>query len=199
MRKKSHISLAGQMMRSLETEGIISHKYTFYLANILPDCRPSFLTTPHSFDETFEWIGKKMREFVESFEASKGMTLAKTIRLGEMTHYVADYFTFPHNKHYDGNLKDHCYYEGDLKRRLKEYIDSGKAMALKSKVEIFSTVEDILGYIKKRHQEYMSGMRCIKDDMDYIITVCTSVMVSLLTMCMNFQKELVWRTRYHVI
>lgn len=196
MRKKSHVSLAGQMMNSLEVEGVLNHRFTFCLGNILPDCKPSFLTTPHSFDETFVAIGEKMKAIVGSFDAKRGMTMGKTLRLGEVTHYVADYFTFPHNKHYDGNLKDHCSYEGDLKRRLKEYIDSGKAMGLKNQVEIFDTIEDLLVYIKERHSEYMSGKRCVKEDMDYIITVCTSVMASLIHMCCRLTEELIKKPQY---
>ena len=196
MRKKSHISLAGQMMNSLEVEGILNHRMTFYLGNILPDCKPSFLTTPHSFDETFAEIGRKMETLVSSFDVSRGMTMAKTLRIGEVTHYIADYFTFPHNKHYDGSLKDHCCYEGDLKRRLKEYIDSGRAMILKGSIQISDTVEDLLTYIKEHHQEYMSRKRCIKDDMDYIITVCTSVLASLISMCCRLTEELIKRPKY---
>lgn len=189
MRKKSHISLAGQMMNSLEVEGVIHHKLTFYIGNILPDCKPSFLTTPHTFNDTFEKIGEKMSELVKSFEEAKGMTMTKTMRLGEVTHYIADYFTFPHNTHFGGTLKDHCYYEGDLKRRMKEYIESGQAMILKDKVEIFGRIEDLLAYVKERHREYMSKKRCIKDDMDYIITVCTSVLASLIHMCLRLSEE----------
>ena len=33
-----------------------------------------------------------------------------------ITHYVSDYFTFPHNANYPGNLKDHCIYEEELKK-----------------------------------------------------------------------------------
>ncbi len=29
-------------------------------------------------------------------------------KLGEVTHYLADYFTFPHNGEFDGNMKDHA-------------------------------------------------------------------------------------------
>lgn len=199
MRKKSHISLAGQMMNSLEVEGIINHKLTFYFGNILPDCKPSFVTTPHTFDETFDKIGEKMRKLVKSFEQTKGMTMAKTLRLGEVTHYIADYFTFPHNTHYDGNLKDHCCYEGDLKRRLKEYIESGQAMILKSKVEIFGKIEELLAYVKERHSEYMSRKRSIRDDMDYIITVCTSVMASLIHMCLRLSGELIKKPGYILV
>jgi hypothetical protein len=189
MRKKSHISLAGQMMNALETDNTMHHRLTFYLANILPDCKPSFLTTPHTFDDTFEKLGEKMRKLVSGFEDAKGMTMRKTLCLGEITHYVADYFTFPHNTHYDGNLKDHCYYEGDLKRRLKKYIKSGQAMILKGQIQVFGKIEDLLVFIKERHREYMSRKRCVQDDMDYIITVCTSVMASLMHMCIHTQEK----------
>lgn len=196
MRKKSHISLAGQMMKSMELEKIMKHRLTFYLGSILPDCRPSFLTTPHSFDETFLQIGEQMRKMVHDFVGKEHLTMAGTIQLGEVTHYIADYFTFPHNKHYTGNLKDHCTYEGDLKRRLKEFIQSGKAMELRDQVQVFDTVEELISYIRQRHQEYMSRPRCIREDMEYIIIVCSSVMVSLLHMCFVLTTEWIQKPSY---
>lgn len=42
--------------------------------------------------------------------------------LGQVSHYLADYFTFPHNKIYPGGFKDHCSYEERLKRDLRSYI-----------------------------------------------------------------------------
>ena len=49
-------------------------------------------------------------------------------RVGEVVHYIADYFTFPHNEIYPGNLKDHCMYEKELKLYLREYLNSEEAM-----------------------------------------------------------------------
>ena len=43
------------------------------------------------------------------------MNMRRCAGLGVIIHYIADYFTFPHNDHYPGNVKDHCYYERDLK------------------------------------------------------------------------------------
>ena len=40
---------------------------------------------------------------------------------------MADYFTFPHNKTYEGNLAAHNSYEAELKNRLRECILSGAA------------------------------------------------------------------------
>ena len=196
MRKKSHISLAGQMMKSMELEKIMKHRLSFYLGSILPDCRPSFLMTPHSFDETFFQIGEQMRKMVQDFVGKEHLTMAGTIQLGEVTHYIADYFTFPHNKHYTGNLKDHCTYEGDLKRRLKEFIQSGKAMELRDQIQVFDTVEELISYIRQRHQEYMSCPRSIREDMEYIIIVCSSVMVSILHMCFVLTTEWIQKPSY---
>ena len=46
-------------------------------------------------------------------------------RFGEVMHYMADYFTFPHNKNFTGNLYEHNKYEKHLKNHLKRYIESG--------------------------------------------------------------------------
>ena len=37
MRKKSHISLARDIVRNSEDEGLRKHKWAFYLGSILPD------------------------------------------------------------------------------------------------------------------------------------------------------------------
>ena len=39
------------------------------------------------------------------------MNMRRCAGLGVIIHYIADYFTFPHNDHYPGNVKDHCYYD----------------------------------------------------------------------------------------
>lgn len=44
---------------------------------------------------------------------------------GEITHYVADYFTFPHNKIYPGGFKEHCAYEEHLKHELRAFFKDG--------------------------------------------------------------------------
>lgn len=51
--------------------------------------------------------------------------------LGQISHYLADYFTYPHNKIYPGSLKDHCSYEEKLKRDLRRYIRTDAANRIK--------------------------------------------------------------------
>lgn len=39
--------------------------------------------------------------------------------LGKLIHYVADAFTFPHNKEFEGSLAEHCRYEHKLHNEMK--------------------------------------------------------------------------------
>ncbi len=122
MRKKSHISLARDIVRNSEDEGLRKHKWAFYLGSILPDIKPSFLYKKHEIDGTFEQVKKEVRELSDSHGKYREHATKYYRDLGQITHYIADYFTFPHNRTYPGNLKDHCSYEEVLKLRDYESI-----------------------------------------------------------------------------
>lgn len=128
MRKKSHISLAGFLVKGLENDVLSRRWKAFYVGSLLPDCRPSFLTVRHEYDETFEIVEEKIRRLVEDTSKRSTDSIRYMIDLGQVFHYIADYFTFPHNSHYPGNLKDHCAYEKYLKFRLRSYIREGDAV-----------------------------------------------------------------------
>ena len=106
MRKKSHISLAKYLVEDIAAPDLLAHRKAFYLGSILPDCKPSFLTQRHEFGETFGLVTDEIRRLSES-RRQETMNLRAYMRhLGEVIHYIADYFTFPHNSTYEGNLKD---------------------------------------------------------------------------------------------
>ena len=171
MRKKSHISLAGFLADKLDIERIKSHKTAFCFGSILPDCKPSFLTTKHAFNDTFEMLQKRMEKYIE-YSAKKEKYTTKGARdLGQIIHYTADYFTFPHNKHYEGNLKDHCVYEKNLLLALKEYLNNFD-MSKSSEYDVhFDSLEELAEFIKVRHAEYMSRKRNVEEDCRFIVTV----------------------------
>ena len=101
----------------------LDHRLSFYIGSILPDCKPSFVYKKHEINGTFPDVKKMVNQLI--FGKQQGELTRKRryyMNLGQVTHYVADYFTYPHNKIYPGNLKDHCSYEEQLKRSLKNYI-----------------------------------------------------------------------------
>ena len=110
MRKKSHISLAKYIVEDVRVPELEAHRKAFYLGSILPDCKPSFLTQRHEFDRTFDMVKERICDLSEDRELVRRNARAYMRHLGEVIHYIADYFTFPHNETYDGNLKDHCYH-----------------------------------------------------------------------------------------
>lgn len=179
MRKKSHISLAGFLVRGLENDVLSRRWKAFYVGSLLPDCRPSFLTVRHEYDETIELVEDKIHRLVEDTERRPADSMRYMIDLGQVFHYIADYFTFPHNSHYPGNLKDHCSYEKYLKLKLREYIREGEAVFHDEATMKLHTVEDILAYIQKNHQEYMESQHSVEEDCEYITRVCSQVLAAM--------------------
>ncbi|MBE5944590.1 MAG: hypothetical protein E7258_06690 [Lachnospiraceae bacterium] len=191
MRKKSHISLSRGIIHGLE-DGKISHKLTFCLASIWPDCTPSFLVQRHCIDDTFELFQKKMDRFIKRFKAKKNIGLVSTFRMGVITHYLADYFTFPHNSHYEGGFKEHCIYEEELKHRMYSYIRKVKNGEYDKIPQIMTNVKQVNQYVQKKHNSYMELEGNTLQDCDYSFTACLNVVASLIQIAQNKNQEHVY-------
>ena len=89
MRKKSHISLAVQIMDSMELDNVFDYRLPFYVGSIWPDCRPSFVTTPHKFDITFDDIEHKISKFIANYDKDKGMNMRRCAGPVSYTHLRA--------------------------------------------------------------------------------------------------------------
>ena len=183
MRKKSHIGLARFLTDNKNQEVLASHRYFFYAGSILPDCRPSFITTRHNIESTLPLI----QEYMERVRLHRVRTVSTylnrrdCITLGQILHYIADYFTYPHNAIYPGSLKDHCSYEQYLKLRLREYFKSGEAFHIKyTPLEAHMSTKDIIRFIEQKHREYLElPSHDIESDCQYIIAINQSVLSAL--------------------
>lgn len=184
MRKKSHIGLARYLTNYKHQELLASHRYFFYAGSILPDCRPSFLTTRHNIESTLPLI----QEYMERVRlhrirtADTYLNRRDCITMGQILHYIADYFTYPHHDSiYPGSLKDHCHYEEYLKQRLREYFQSGAAFQIPyTPLESRMSTREIIRFIQQKHKEYLElPSHSIESDCQYIIAVNQSVMSAL--------------------
>ncbi len=179
MRKKSHISLAGFLVKGMESDVLSRRWKAFYVGNVLPDCRPSFLTVRHEYEETFDLVEEKIRRLTGEENALPADSTRYMIDLGQVLHYLADYFTYPHNACYPGGLKDHCSYEKDLKRRLRAYIREGGAEFHGEYLDRLRSTDDILAFIRRMHREYMNNLHSVEDDCEYITSVCSEVLSAI--------------------
>ncbi|MDO5337211.1 MAG: zinc dependent phospholipase C family protein [Eubacteriales bacterium] len=174
MRKKSHILVARYLADQMP--GAVSlqmHRKAFCLGSILPDIQPSFVTKRHEFSTTFEEVQEKIRRLtadMNAFRISKDRVYWR--RLGEIIHYIADYFTFPHNAHYTGTLLEHTHYEKELKDRLKACINSGDAAIYTRTALDFNSAKELIDFIRKSHELYVKKARNVLEDIDFILTVC---------------------------
>ena len=168
MRKKSHISLAMYLVRELKLESLIKHKKAFCLGAILPDLTPKMITSPHEFETSYE----NMKDFVRNIFAENADSEWKERvlwrRIGVALHYMADYFTFPHNTSFSGSLKDHCMYE---------------------------SLEALFSFVKKRHRAYMQAPHSVERDCYEIVMLCSIAFVVMaeLACAQNLVAEPVYR------
>ena len=184
LRKKSHILLARYLADQMPAnESLQSHRKAFCLGNILPDIQPSFITKRHEYFGTFDEVQGKIRRLVQSGESYNDRVFWR--RAGEVMHYIADYFTFPHNKTFDGTLRQHNSYEKHLKNELKAFVQEGKAEAYSAHVSRFETLNQLLEYIKVHHRRYMNCKRSVEEDIRYILSVCYQVFQGLFQLCMK--------------
>lgn len=192
MRKKSHISLAKHIVNISNVQGFDKHKKAFYIGSILPDCKPSFLTKRHEINGTFDLVSKGIEHLTYGYQDMKELSTAYFTKLGEVLHYVADYFTFPHNKEYYGSMKQHCVYEGELKHKLRQYIKniSDKDLS-KWKLNLnledldrFKSVADICEFIREEHRNYIRrGNHSVDEDCKYIVGICSKIAIAILHVC----------------
>ena len=185
MRKKSHISLARYIVENLGDEKLKKHKFSFYLGSVLPDIKPSFVYKRHELDGTFSSVSRHIKRLSEGQKTIEKPGRKYYMDLGQISHYLADYFTFPHNAIYPGSLKEHCSYEEKLKKGLRAYLKSGEAARNHgrklagewtppedgAKRADFGDADAICSYIKAAHEEYLERKHNVKDDIEHIVEI----------------------------
>ena len=188
MRKKSHILLARYLADQMPAnESLQSHRKAFCLGNILPDIQPSFITKRHEYFGTFDEVQGKIRRLVQSGESYNDRVFWR--RAGEVMHYIADYFTFPHNTIYPGSLKDHCSYEEKLKRDLRRYIRTDAAKPHKADHLEFNSARNLCDFIQKSHDDYLVRKHDVEDDIHHIVEVNYKAMETMIHLLAEKRAE----------
>lgn len=181
MRKKSHISLAKFLVRINKEHQLSEHKKSFYIGSILPDIKPSFLTRRHTFEKTFDILIEEIKRLTVDYDFNRGINGYYARHLGIITHYLADYCTFPHNSCYTGTMTDHVYYEKEMKFQLREYIQVNDIHRTSVHGQKLHTFDEIIQFIKMTHKEYLKALKAVKHDIRYIIELCSRVVDAILS------------------
>ena len=189
MRKKSHVSLANHLIERFESDAFIKHTKSFKFGNLAPDLVPTFFTKRHEINSTFDIVEKKINRIIETYDYNKGLTRLHTKDLGVIIHFIADYFTFPHNETYTGTLKEHCTYEKELKYALKLYVNH---IDMKDNSDdTHQSTSDICEYIRNCHTKYKCQLQNLQNDCKHIVEVCANVIRAIFDLL--FQRVLVYQ------
>lgn len=178
MRKKSHVSLARYLVESIGEQELTQHRKAFCLGSILPDCKPSFLTTKHEMQGTFQKVRSEIYRLSEGRDVANMRAYFRD--LGQVIHYIADYFTFPHNVHYMGSLREHCRYEQYLKKNLRTYLSSGEADRGIQVGPELATPEAICQFIQRAHEAYVRCKTDVYQDCRQIVAMCRQVVEAVI-------------------
>ena len=176
MRTKSHISLARYMVENLGDVELKKHRWSFYMGSILPDIKPSFLYERHEIGGTFPALSRRIERLPDRTRKAGEKNRRYFLDLGQISHYLADYFTYPHNEIYEGGFREHCSYEEELKHSLRSYLKTGEAKRLHAADGAYRELppEDIsavCGFILKAHRDYIDRKHGVEDDIRHIVEV----------------------------
>lgn len=121
-----------------------------------------------------------MRRLFDSVQNQERLGMRRYYHLGKLTHYVADAFTFPHNRKFCGDLKEHCRYEKMLHSQFSDVLQKQMGIREESKgLHSFRRIEVL-------HKEYLEKAGTYDIDCRYILKAV------VMLLCNEIQK--VWYT-----
>ncbi len=180
----SHTRVARILLGYVEEScGVTFDQSAFYYGNLKPDLTGTYLTKRHYPSLMFDEVMEKIRAFVDRHPLADENGRELSTDLGEICHYITDFFTFPHNDDiYDRNLLAHYIYEKRISFRIGRRIDEEKFSRWVSPVIPPFTTESLVEQITQLHRQYITTTQrhCIANDMVYICRACTMVMLSII-------------------
>ncbi len=187
MFSQSHIRIAWYLADEMQVEEVKRHRMSLSLGSVLPDRNPRMRMKDHEFDATWEDVKKRICAIEEEKVTDKKSERRVCRQIGIVLHYLADYFTCPHNPSYGINIVEHGIYEGLQVLSMRAYLVSPKAeerfLTQKETAARIHGTEDLFSYIERKHDRYLQkSEHTPKEDCRWVLNVCACTAVVLSTM-----------------
>jgi len=151
MRMEIHHKIGKNICSELKESGCQVNEKLFLLGNLFPDLIQSYLWCRHEYQHSREYIRKKL-------EMLKSKPRLFSFHLGVLTHYICDYFCYPHSGGFDKGLVQHILYEIRQKVPKKFY---------KTKLNIMAFSIEELDILVKCYENFHDSFE--GDDSDFHI------------------------------
>ncbi|MCD7957256.1 MAG: zinc dependent phospholipase C family protein [Lachnospiraceae bacterium] len=197
MRKKSHLALSAYLVEELRIKELDLHRKSFCFGSIQPDLNPKMLSEPHEYDVTWDKVKRLILRIESESEEESCDNSTLWMHMGIVTHYLADYFTFPHNTCFEDGLKEHCRHESELKYLLRAYLCTPEAHEIFEKQKLqaarIHSAQQLFSYIEQMHGAYMlEKNHSALSDCRWIMQVCGCAAIVLVRLVSSQEQMEVW-------
>lgn len=179
MELKSHLYLGVCLLQKGTSGTSHSDNAAFLIGCIEPDLNATTYLKGTLHGERFRGhnyvnLLPRIQKLLDKAEHSRTERLLYYYRLGKLTHYLADAFTWPHNSTFPGTLHDHIEYEKGLAKCLRS--------SARDKIQQAETTLDyqrLLAVISEQHNAYLNAPKGIQTDTDFITRITALVFSAL--------------------
>ena len=163
MNKKCHWSLASYLMGdgSWRLRGL-----ALKVGSIMPDILLHTYWTGHKYDTTAQTVEANLAEL----KRIGSWTMYNCFRLGYNLHFLEDYFTYPHNNHFEGGFVAHCWYEHRLSKAMGAYLRCKRSAS-----PIPAAGGAVNAVLNHQHSAYMNAQPSPEVDVAYIVSAAEAV------------------------
>ena len=155
----SHIRVAHLLLDYVEqTCGVTFDQSGFVYGNLKPDLTGTYLTKRHNPSIMMDEVMEKIRAFTEKYTIGPVNGHELSIDLGEICHFMTDFFTYPHNDDiYDRNLLAHYVYEKRVALVIRRRMTEAKFEQRASPIIPPASVDALINRIGAMHDEYRAA------------------------------------------
>lgn len=189
MMTKDHEAVGEFLLSQMDYPVSKKIKTAFLLGNVEPDFNPiTYLRGSirnqafrgHNYDNVHDCISM----LISRIEKEKMSDVRRFYLLGKLTHYIADSFTFPHNRQFTGSISDHCKYESELHTYMHEMLNYDQIICSQIDPE-----KNLMEQIEVLHDKYITDQKGFVTDCSYILSAVTLVFGYFTEMSELYLKE----------
>lgn len=180
----SHTRVARLLLAHVEERcGVTFDEAGFLYGNLKPDLTGTYLTKRHYPSVMYDEVMGKLCAFLERYTIGSDNGYELSVDLGEICHYLTDFFCYPHNDDiYDRNLLMHYIYEKRICVGLRHRLSAAKFSAWAGPIvpaQSFEALEHRIGELHHRYK-YYTVHHCIENDIEYISQAVTILLLSVI-------------------
>lgn len=172
----SHTRVANLLLAYIKSEyGISFDENAFRYGNLKPDLTGTYLTKRHYPSIMFDEVMDKIRTFLKKYTIEQYNGKDLSIDLGEICHYLTDFFCYPHNDDiYNKSLLAHYIYEKRIALCLKRKLTEQDFDRWVQPIIPPLSEQALISRIQSMHNKYKTQTvhHCIDNDLVYICQIC---------------------------